>query len=538
MAKAKRKTAPKTKHLYTGKDWDFDILNRCLSAIEEIGVDEMGLDVYPNQIEVITAEQMLDAYSSAGLPLMYKHWSFGKSFVRNEAMYRKGYTGLAYEIVINADPCISYIMEENSATMQTMVMAHAAFGHNHFFKNNHLFQQWTDASSILNYMQFARDYITQCEERHGVEAVEATLDAAHAIRDNGVDRYTRQPALTKTDLKAKDAARRDHAEANYNDLWRTLPPLDEVETPEKEEAQRKAVLATRLGLPESNLLYFLEKQSPVLDHWQRELLRIIRTIAQYFYPQKQTKVMNEGCACFCHYEIMNRLYDKGLITEGAMLEFIDFHARVIAQPPFDSKGYGGINPYALGFAMMQDIKKICEEPTDEDREWFPDIAGCNRTMEVLKDAWRDYRDESFILQFLSPRLIRDFRLFMVHDDSNDDNLLVDAIHNGRSYRSIRQALAKSYTVNAMDLDIQVVGAAMDDDRTLTLKHIMHDRVPVEGPEAHAVLEQVRRLWGFDIVMLTEEAESGKILDGVKCTDEGTASLEMDGDEEAQALCLV
>ena len=60
-------------------------------------------------------------------------------------MYRKGFQGLAYEIVINSDPCISYIMEENSMTMQTLVIAHAAFGHNHFFKNNYLFQQWTDA---------------------------------------------------------------------------------------------------------------------------------------------------------------------------------------------------------------------------------------------------------------------------------------------------------------------------------------------------------------------------------------------------------
>ena len=116
----------------------------------------LGLDVYPNQIEVITAEQMLDAYSSVGMPLFYKHWSFGKHFAYQEASYRKGLMGLAYEIVINSSPCISYLMEENTATMQTLVIAHAAFGHNHFFKNNYLFKQWTDADGILDYLEFAK----------------------------------------------------------------------------------------------------------------------------------------------------------------------------------------------------------------------------------------------------------------------------------------------------------------------------------------------------------------------------------------------
>src|SRR3712207_5718828 len=134
--------------LFRGADWDFNLIQRIHDAIEKIGVGEMGLNVYPNQIEVITAEQMLDAYASIGMPLFYKHWSFGKRFALHEASYRQGFMGLAYEIVINSNPCISYIMEENSATMQTLVIAHAAFGHNHFFKNNYLFQEWTDADGI------------------------------------------------------------------------------------------------------------------------------------------------------------------------------------------------------------------------------------------------------------------------------------------------------------------------------------------------------------------------------------------------------
>ncbi len=113
--------------LFDSADWDFATIQRINDAVEDIAINELGLNVYPNQIEVISTEQMLDAYSSIGMPLFYKHWSFGKQFARNEALYRAGMQGLAYEIVINSNPVISYIMEENTATMQALVIAHAAY---------------------------------------------------------------------------------------------------------------------------------------------------------------------------------------------------------------------------------------------------------------------------------------------------------------------------------------------------------------------------------------------------------------------------
>ena len=177
--------------LFAGNEWSYDALMRAYESIEPIALGELGLEIYPNQIEIITAEQMLDAYASIGLPLMYSHWSFGKQFAYNELLYRKGARGLAYEIVINAVPCISYIMEDNSMAMQTLVMAHAAFGHNHFFRNNHLFRQWTDAEAILDYLEFAKSYIARCEERYGSRAVERLLDAAHALMDHGVNQIGR-----------------------------------------------------------------------------------------------------------------------------------------------------------------------------------------------------------------------------------------------------------------------------------------------------------------------------------------------------------
>src|SRR6516162_6706258 len=333
--------------LFEGADWDFPKLQRIHDACEEIAKGELGLELYPNQIEVITAEQMLDAYASIGMPLFYKHWSFGKHFTQHEALYRKGLRGLAYEIVINSSPCISYLMEENTATMQTLVIAHAAFGHNHFFKNNYLFRQWTDAEGILDYLEFAKRYIAQCEERYGQLQVERLLDAAHSLNRQGVHRYPRAGAR---DLKAELARENDrHAqrEREYNDLWRTLP---KGKTKKADAAVSERAAA--LNLPQENILYFLEKSAPRLAPWQREILRITRVLAQYFYPQTQTKVMNEGTACYVHYRIMTALHDRGDITEGAFLEFLTSHTNVVSQPMFDSGHYGGLNPYWVGYNMM------------------------------------------------------------------------------------------------------------------------------------------------------------------------------------------
>jgi stage V sporulation protein R len=484
--------------LYETADWDFATLQRIHGACEEIARTELGLDTYPNQIEVITAEQMLDAYSSAGMPLFYKHWSFGKHFAHHEAFYRKGLKGLAYEIVINSSPCISYLMEENTATMQTLVIAHAAFGHNHFFKNNYLFRQWTDAEGILDYLDFAKSYVAQCEERHGRLAVEMTLDAAHALMSHGIDRY---PGKKNLDLRAEEKRaeeRRTHEESVFNDLWRTVP-TGPVKSTELLSSERRRKL---LGLPQENILYFLEKVAPRLQPWQRELLRIVRHIAQYFYPQSQTKVMNEGTATYVHYRIMNRLYEQGRLSDGNFLEFLQSHTNVVFQPDFDDPRFSDFNPYALGFAMMQDIERIVSNPDAEDREWFPDIAGKGDVMAVLRDVWANYRDESFISQFLSPRLMRSWRMFHLHDDPAESaGVRVDAIHDARGYRRIRRELARQYDVGYIDPNIEVVDVDLAGDRRLMLRHVVVKGAQLNETDARQVLQHLADLWTYDVSLV-------------------------------------
>jgi len=386
-------------------------------------------------------------------------------------------------------------------TMQALVMAHAGFGHNHFFKNNYLFRQWTDAEGILTYLDFAKKYISKCEDEYGAAEVEEVLDAAHALMDQGVFRYARPPRLSEADLLARTAARAEHERKSFNEIWRTLPNTHEPE----DAAEERQAEVRNIKLPEENLLYFIEKASPVLRPWQREIVRIVRNIAQYFYPQKQTKVMNEGCATFVHHYIMNELYNRGRISEGAIMEFLHSHSSVVFQPEFDDPRYSGINPYALGFAMMEDIKRICEEPTQEDRDWFPDIAGCGKWRDVLKEAWANYRDESFILQYLSPKVMRDFGLFAIADDAEDSHVEIAAMHNGRGFRDVRDTRARMYDLGVHEPNIQVLSADLEGDRQLTLRHTVHNGRRLDRETMEDVLWHVHRLWGHEVKLDEDDA---------------------------------
>jgi spore cortex formation protein SpoVR/YcgB (stage V sporulation) len=217
--------------------------------------------------------------------------------------------------------------------------------------------------------------------------------------------------------------------------------------------------------------------------------------------------MNEGWATFWHYTLLNRLYDQGMVTDGFMMEVLQSHTNVVYQPDFDSPYYSGINPYALGFAMMRDIRRICEEPTDEDRYWFPDIAGGD-WLKVLDFAMRNFKDESFIAQYLSPKLMRDFHLFQVRDDDREDTLEITAIHEDVGYRQLRQALAEQYNLGNREPNIQVYDVDLRGDRSMTLRHFRHNRRPL-GDTLDEMLLHIRRLWGFD-VRLEAVDEEGRV----------------------------
>ena len=487
----------KQEPISTGSEWTFELIERYHDEIAKIA-GEYGLDTYPNQIEIIHSEQMMDAYASVGMPIGYNHWSYGKQFLSVEQSYKRGQMGLAYEIVINSNPCIAYLMEENTMMMQALVISHACYGHNSFFKGNYLFKTWTDASSIIDYLVFSRNYVAKCEERYGVDSVEAILDSCHAIMNYGVDRYKRPPSLSPREESEKQKEREEYLQKQVNDLWRTIP---------KSEQENSSAAAPKFpDEPQENLLYFFEKNAPLLEPWQRELVRIVRKIAQYFYPQRQTQVMNEGWACFWHHLIINTMYDRGLVTEGFMLEFMQSHSGVIYQPGYNSPYFSGINPYTLGFHMMTDIRRICENPSDEDKKWFPEVAGSD-WRETLDFAMRNFKDESFILQFLSPKLMRDLKLFSIVDDDNNEMINVSAIHDDSGYKQLREQLSAQYNLGNREPNIQVTKVDIRGDRSLTLQHTRFNRKPLEEKSTAEVLKHIHRLWGFDVHIYSVDGDT-------------------------------
>jgi len=492
MTKLKGENMEKRSPLSNTPDWTFELLEKYQTEIARVA-EHYRLDTYTNQIEVISAEQMMDAYASVGMPIGYNHWTFGKKFIQTEQNYKRGQMGLAYEIVINSDPCISYLMEENTMTMQALVMAHACYGHNSFFKGNYLFKSWTDASSIIDYLLFAKKYIAECEHKHGIDEVEACLDACHALMNHGVDRYKRPQKISLEQELKRQKSREEYLQSQVNTLWRTVPS-------DGDEEQKKTHHFP--SEPQENLLYFIEKNAPLLKPWQREIVRIVRKVSQYFYPQKQTQVMNEGWACFWHYTILNHLYDEGLVTDQFMLEFLHSHTSVVAQPEYNSPYYSGINPYALGFSMFIDIRRICEHPTEEDKQWFPEIAGSD-WLDTLHFAMENFKDESFISQYLSPKVMRDFKLFHINDNSENNFLEISAIHNENGYKQIRETLSSQYNLSNLEANIQITHANITGDRSLTLQYTPHKDIPLADSKDE-VLKHLYHLWQFEVKLVQED----------------------------------
>lgn len=483
-----------TKPLFQGSEWDIPLIDKMWKVIDKVATETFGLTYYKPEIQIITSEQMLDAYSSFAMPVMYPHWSFGKSFIQNERQYQKGRTGLAYEVVINTNPCIAYLMENNTATMQALVLAHASVGHSSFFKNNYLFKGWTDADTIIDYLKFAKNYIKSCEEKYGEEQVERLLDACHALQNHGIDKYKKPASLTKELTRQRKLKWNQYSEESFNDMWRTIP--NKFEEEEKIES--------RIG--EENLLYFIEKNSPILEDWEKEIVRIVRKISQYFYPQRQTQLLNEGWATFCHHMIMTELHNQGYLTDGSYLEFLQSHTNVITQLPWNSKYFSDLNVYALGFAMLMDIKRACMNPDDEDRKWLPSVCGTD-WLETIKHIVENYRDESFILQFLSPKVARQFKLFSVHVREHSGYVEVNGTHDDDSFKHIRLTLAEQYDISRSIPQIEIVAVNWKGDRVMYIEHITKNNQRLNYEQAQRTLAMTYDLWGFPVELEYKNLEA-------------------------------
>jgi stage V sporulation protein R len=258
-----------------------------------------GLDFYETIFEVVDADDLNEIAAYGGFPTRYPHWSFGMQYEELKKSYEYGLSKI-YEMVINNDPCYAYLMRCNHTVDQKLVMAHV-YGHCDFFKNNAYFSHTTRKmmDEIANHAARVR----RCVERFGEDEVEAFMDKCMSIDDlidihsvaikrrDGQSRFDFAPAgeeaedeTQPTRFKAKGYM------ADYINPRAVAKPADD------ERKQLKDRVHHFPERPEKDVLLFLIEHAP-LKNWQRDVLSIVRDEAYYFYPQAQTKILNEGWAC-------------------------------------------------------------------------------------------------------------------------------------------------------------------------------------------------------------------------------------------------
>ncbi len=426
--------------LFTGKEWSFAKLEKTWKVIKDIGINKYGLDIYDTDFEVITDKQMIENYVSNGLPHYYKHWSFGKAYDILYNDYKKHPFSLAYEIVINTNPCICYLMEDNTMPMQALVMAHAAVGHNNFFKKNYLFKDNTQADYIREYMKYVDKFIAKCEELYSPREVMLILDAAHAIDQHSM--LSNKPKKRDLDLNAHRKVWQNYLDSKRDDL-------DSL-------THTSAALANNIRydfikreygddvLPEEDILFFIEQNSRELKEWQREILRIVRNISAYFYPQPGTQVMNEGWASYWHYTIIEDLWHQGHIDNESYMECKASHVGVVnAQAQSLSPRP---NPYYVGFNFYKHIEKACKNPDKWDYKYLETIAGkSDDWLDIMKSAAYNYNDSDFIRQYSTPTIFKKLGLAVVEDDSNHTYYKVVGSHEPEHFINTREKFAQMYS---------------------------------------------------------------------------------------------
>ena len=407
--------------------------------------------------------------------------------------YLEGDMNLAFEMCIGTDPSIAYLMEDNDAVTQALVLAHACCGHNHVFKNNYIFKEAALSKTIIDYLIYAREYIKECEEKYGAEEVEQLLDIGHALSNNSLDRRHRKyrKALSEKEQSTKDAVTFSEDQENLDLIIKTTSAASDTGSQHKDP---------QLAYEEDNLLYFIANNSVVLKEWQREILTIVQIMSQSLYPNRLTKLLHEGFATFVHVYIMNELEKKGIISPDAQISWMHTHSSVVFQPDMHSKYYdGSINPYALGLDMFKDIRRICENPTDEDRAWFPDLVD-KPWREEIKNAVANYNDESFILQYLSPTLIRKYKIMTVSTVPNSTFGIVTEIADDVGYRNIRSKLAEKYNLINYIPSIVIKPSDMKHDRSLHLEYSRYNERPLYPKYANTLVHMIKDVWGYDVTV--------------------------------------
>jgi stage V sporulation protein R len=435
-------------------------------------VQEFGLETYPQEFEICDHEQMLSFLVYSGMPSHYPHWSYGKGFEKLKTLYDYGVSGLPYEMVINSNPCIAYLMRDNTPLLQVLTIAHV-YGHNDFFKNNFTFKPIRSEFTIETFKAHAdrvRSYIE--DPSIGLEKVERILDAAHAL-----SLQCRRNLAIRKETEAEQQERR---------LGEAYPSADPFQSIHRRREYTPPDLNRVPLYPEEDLLLFIRDHNPHRSGWEKDLLTIVHEETQYFIPQMETKIMNEGWSSFWHKRILESLD----LPQGMKLEFLVRHNQVLSPIP------GGINPYHLGMKLWEDIERRWDNPSpEEEKEFGPRIkSGREKIFEVREVE----RDSSFLRRYLTEDLIRELNLFEYQTRGGDK--IISRVADAENWRAIKETLIRNVGMGTVPI-IKIEDADYNNNRVLFVKHY-HDGRDLHLEYAEKTLQYLHQLWGREVVLET------------------------------------
>jgi stage V sporulation protein R len=422
------------------KEWDDKICEIAKSY---------GLDWFDINYEICDYYEMIGHMSYHGMPSHYNHWSYGKTFERTHLNYNMGQSGLPYEMIINSNPSIAYLMMQNPLYLQILIMAHCV-GHSDFFKNNRCFKD-TDPDHIVSRMRNAKKRIQGYIEDPsiGQEKVEAFLDNLHAIKYQ-TNRYG-IPRQTRNEIKDIEIKR-------YN-VYKEKGILLDYEGLE----------TRRLLKPDHDMLSFFTEYYPdKFSNWQLDLIEIVKQDSWYFMPQIQTKILNEGWASFWHYKILHDLK----LPDSMHLPFLKMHNAVV-RPHL-----GGVNPYHVGFYIFQKMERE---------------HGLERCFEI-----RDNHDDVAALRMLLDE--EDFRElnFFAYENKKDGSAVVTEVTDHDDWKTVRNEMIRNTGINMIP---HIYVDRVESDGTLVLKH-EHDGRDLDLDYADKVMDHVRAMWDKEVKLFT------------------------------------
>ncbi|MEK9199637.1 SpoVR family protein [Ureibacillus sp. FSL E2-3493] len=441
-------------------------LHKAIEEITEIAID-FGLDFFPMHYEICPAD-IIYTIGAYGMPTRFSHWSFGKQFHKMKLQYDLGLSQI-YELVINSNPCYAFLLDTNSLTQNKLIIAHV-LAHCDFFKNNVRFSN--TRRDMVESMTATAERIANYEMLYGKDEVEQFLDAVLAIQEH-IDPSIVRPNLLEyeDDIEEEDSF---VSKSPYDDLW----DLDKKEEPKPTVRYKRKKFPPK---PEKDLLLFIELYSRELEEWQRDILTMMREEMLYFWPQLETKIMNEGWASYWHQRIMRELN----LTTDETIEYAKLNAGVV-QPSKTS-----INPYYLGLKIFEDIEKRYDHPTEEMRRMgIKPGSGREKIFEVREIE----SDISFIRNYLTKELVEQEDMYLFEKKGSDYKI------TDKDYRNVRDQLV-SMRVNGGFPYIVVENGDYLRNGELYLKH-GYEGMELDPHYLENVLPYIYQLWGRPVHLET------------------------------------